>query len=129
MDQKKTDTLEIRLSDDVMAVTDELTDLRRLVHRHPELAHREERTQRIVIDKLTEVGIGARPFAGTGAAGVRSIAAACMAFRNNWTKDSATWARAAGSAIKSLRISSMTLGKPRGNAWVRRVWVTPSAGP
>ncbi len=70
MDQKKTDALEIRLSDDVKAVTDELTDLRRLVHRHPELAHREERTQRIVIDKLTEVGIGARPFAGTGVEGM-----------------------------------------------------------
>jgi amidohydrolase len=60
----------VRLSDDVKAVANELTMLRRLVHRHPELAHQEERTQRIVIDRLTEAGIGARPFAGTGVEGL-----------------------------------------------------------
>ncbi|MCP4196963.1 MAG: amidohydrolase [Proteobacteria bacterium] len=70
MERKNSESLGVRLSDDVQEVVDELTDLRRLVHRYPELAHQEERTQRVVIDNLTAVGIGVRPFAGTGVVGM-----------------------------------------------------------
>jgi amidohydrolase len=69
VNKKISESLGVRLSDDVREEVDALTDFRRLIHRRPELAHQEERTQRMIIDSLTEVGISVRPCAGTGVVG------------------------------------------------------------
>jgi amidohydrolase len=45
---------------------DELVSLRRDIHRHPELGHRETRTTRVVFDRLTRAGLRPRPLPGTG---------------------------------------------------------------
>lgn len=47
----------LNLSDHVIEISDEVIELRRDFHRHPELGFEEFRTSRIVSEKLTEFGI------------------------------------------------------------------------
>ena len=67
---KGMESLGIQLSDDVARVMDSLTELRRELHQHPELPHREEATQRLILDRLTKAGIDAKPVAETGVVGL-----------------------------------------------------------
>jgi amidohydrolase len=46
--------------------TDELVDLRRDLHAHPELSWQEHRTTRLVADRLTEAGLRVTTLSGTG---------------------------------------------------------------
>jgi amidohydrolase len=45
---------------------EELVDLRRDLHAHPELSWQEHRTTRLVVDRLTEAGLRVTPLSGTG---------------------------------------------------------------
>lgn len=45
---------------------DDLIDLRRDLHAHPELSWQEHRTTRLVVDRLTEAGLRVTPLSGTG---------------------------------------------------------------
>jgi amidohydrolase len=45
---------------------DELVDLRRDLHAHPELSWSEKRTTSVVADRLTEAGLDVRPIKGSG---------------------------------------------------------------
>ncbi|MFO8074345.1 MAG: M20 family metallopeptidase [Polyangia bacterium] len=56
----------VEISDDVAGVFDEMVATRRDLHAHPELAHEERRTQRVILERLEELGIPASPLAGTG---------------------------------------------------------------
>ena len=47
----------MNLIDDIVARHDELTEIRRDIHRHPELAYQEHRTADIVAERLTAYGI------------------------------------------------------------------------
>lgn len=64
------DDLRLPLSDDVIAAIDALVATRRDLHAHPEVAHRERRTQQLVLDRLRAAGIPAEPLGGTGAVGL-----------------------------------------------------------
>jgi amidohydrolase len=44
----------------------ELVDIRRDLHRHPEIARQEVRTTSVVLRRLAEAGLDPRPFTGTG---------------------------------------------------------------
>ncbi len=56
----------VEISDDVAGVFDEMVATRRDLHAHPELAHEERRTQRVILERLESLGIPASPLAGTG---------------------------------------------------------------
>ena len=58
----------MNLIDDIVARHDELTEIRRDLHRHPELAYEENRTADVVAERLTEWGIPIRR--GLGETGV-----------------------------------------------------------
>jgi len=60
----------LALSDDVSAVFDSMVATRRDLHAHPEVARREERTQGVVLERLTAAGIPANPLGGTGVVGL-----------------------------------------------------------
>ena len=47
----------MNLIDDIVASQDELTGIRRDLHRHPELAYEEHRTADIVAERLSAWGI------------------------------------------------------------------------
>jgi amidohydrolase len=64
------DGLSLDLSPDVLAAVDELVELRRDLHAHPELSNQEQRTQRVVRERLDESGIANRPLGGTGVVGL-----------------------------------------------------------
>ncbi|MCP4601169.1 MAG: amidohydrolase [Proteobacteria bacterium] len=70
MDILDFESLDIRFSSDVVHATDKLIELRRDLHRHPELGNEETRTQRIVLEWLKKEGINARPLGGTGVVGL-----------------------------------------------------------
>lgn len=48
------------------ALSGELIALRRDIHQHPEVAHMEHRTTRLIAERLTEAGLQVRYFDGTG---------------------------------------------------------------
>ena len=58
----------MNLIDEIVARHDELTEIRRDLHRHPELAYEEHRTADVVAERLTEWGIPIRR--GLGETGV-----------------------------------------------------------
>ena len=58
----------MNLIDDIVSRHDELTEIRRDLHRHPELAYEEHRTADLVADRLTQWGIPIRR--GLGRTGV-----------------------------------------------------------
>ena len=58
----------MNLIEDIVTRHDELTDIRRDLHRHPELAYEEHRTADVVAERLTEWGIPIRR--GLGQTGV-----------------------------------------------------------
>ncbi len=59
------------IRDDVTPLLDDLTTIRQDFHKHPELGFEEERTSKIVSDKLTELGLEVHTgLAGTGVVGV-----------------------------------------------------------
>jgi amidohydrolase len=52
----------------VLAVQPKVVAMRRDLHRHPELSWKEQRTQRVILDRLAELGLeDVRPIARTGA--------------------------------------------------------------
>lgn len=55
-----------RLSAEVDARSEELLELRRDLHRHPELSWHELRTTSLLTDRLTDAGIAVTPLPGTG---------------------------------------------------------------
>lgn len=55
-----------RISGLVAALTDELTEIRRDLHAHPELGRTEQRTTRVVADRLRAAGLQPRLLPGTG---------------------------------------------------------------
>ena len=60
----------MNLIDDVVGHHDELTEIRRDLHRHPELAYEEHRTAEVVAERLTAWGIPIRRgLGGTGVVG------------------------------------------------------------
>ncbi len=63
-------TLNIDISGDVASLIHEVTEIRRAIHRHPELGFQETRTQQLVLETLAACGIEASPMAGTGVAGL-----------------------------------------------------------
>ncbi len=67
---KTLEALGIGISDDVARVQAELTELRRLFHQRPELGNAEEQTQRLILEKLADNGIEAKPLGGTGVVGL-----------------------------------------------------------
>ncbi len=64
------ESLNVELSSVVKTATDEVVEIRRDLHRHPELGNEETRTQRVVLDRLAAIGVEARPMAGTGVVGL-----------------------------------------------------------
>ncbi|HET6166042.1 MAG TPA: amidohydrolase [Marmoricola sp.] len=60
------DLLSARISACVDDLTEELVDLRRDLHAHPELSWHEERTSGVVTKRLSEAGLHARPLGTTG---------------------------------------------------------------
>ncbi len=62
--------LSVNISPQVLAVNGELVQLRRDLHRHPELSTREYQTQRTVLDHLAASGIEAHSIGDTGAYGI-----------------------------------------------------------
>ena len=55
----------------VRALRERLVATRRDLHEHPELSWKEERTQRVILERLAEIGLSdVRPIARTGATGV-----------------------------------------------------------
>ena len=60
----------MNLIDDIVSRHDELTEIRRDLHRHPELAYEEHRTAEVVAERLTQWGIPIRRgLGGTGVVG------------------------------------------------------------
>lgn len=60
-----------RVRPEVEAIRDRLVATRRDFHQHPELSWKEERTQRVILERLRELGLSdVRPVARTGATGV-----------------------------------------------------------
>ncbi|MCP4677228.1 MAG: amidohydrolase [Deltaproteobacteria bacterium] len=64
------ESLNVVLSDAVARAADEVLEIRRDLHRHPELGNEETRTQQVVLDRLAAIGVEARPMAGTGVVGL-----------------------------------------------------------
>ncbi len=64
------DSLQLQISPDVAANLDDLVEIRRDLHAHPELANQEERTGRVVRKFLEGCGIEARSLGGTGVVGL-----------------------------------------------------------
>jgi amidohydrolase len=62
--------LGLDLSADVLGALDVLVETRRDLHAHPEVAHQEQRTQQLVLERLEAAGIPAEPCGGTGALGL-----------------------------------------------------------
>ncbi|MEX1103707.1 MAG: amidohydrolase, partial [Dehalococcoidia bacterium] len=57
--------------DEVLALRENLIEMRRDFHQHPELSWKEERTQRVILERLHTLGLDdVRPIATTGATGV-----------------------------------------------------------
>lgn len=50
----------VRLSPEVRGITPQLIELRRQIHRYPELGFQEEKTSRLVIDQLRSYGCQVR---------------------------------------------------------------------
>ena len=68
---KKIPLNQLNISDEVMAIRDEMVAIRRDLHKHPELGFQEFRTSRIVADKLKEIGLPAQTgIAHTGVVGL-----------------------------------------------------------
>jgi len=60
-----------RIRPEVEAIRDRVIATRRDFHEHPELSWNEERTQRVILERLRELGLSdVRPIARTGATGV-----------------------------------------------------------
>ncbi len=60
-----------RVRPEVEAIRDRLIATRRDFHQHPELSWKEERTRRVILERLRELGLSdVRPVARTGATGV-----------------------------------------------------------
>lgn len=56
---------------EVRALRERLIATRRDLHQHPELSWKEERTQRVILERLAQIGVSdVRPIARTGATGV-----------------------------------------------------------
>jgi amidohydrolase len=56
---------------EVLAIREDVIAVRRDIHRHPELSWKEERTGRLILEKLKEFGLAdVRPVARTGATGL-----------------------------------------------------------
>ncbi|MEX0782983.1 MAG: M20 family metallopeptidase [Dehalococcoidia bacterium] len=57
--------------DQVLALRENLIEMRRDFHQHPELSWKEERTQRVILERLHSLGLDdVRPIATTGATGL-----------------------------------------------------------
>ena len=60
----------MQLIEEIVANSDTLTEIRRDIHKHPELAYEEHRTADIVAERLASFGIEVdRGLAGTGVVG------------------------------------------------------------
>ena len=69
--QAQTETLEQRIGRRLESVRDELIELRRDIHSHPEVSGQEERTAKLVSDRLDSLGL--EVLTGMGGHGVVGI--------------------------------------------------------
>lgn len=71
----------MKLKEHIDSIYDEMVQIRRHLHQHPELSGQEHNTQKFILDYLKQLGIACEPIAGTGVIGTIGHQGPCIGIR------------------------------------------------